>query len=332
MEEAFLSEGDKLRGQGGGEYVISSGVPIGRARSDLCVSQDAYSGEVVASGMPVVIKVIDRMAIERHHPDDIEKLTRGLNTARQLRHPNLVHLLDVAFDDARAMQIVEWAGSGGTLADLISYGGPLPEQRARGMFGQILSAVSYCHSRQVYHEDLTLEEVWIVSPGSDTLKIHGFGHSRMRTGVEDVYACNVNRSKVRHGTVCYLSPGAASMPKREDRVHQEAVDIWVLGVMLYVLVCSTYPFGFDGPKRLGGITPPKVYANIMRGAEAVQFPDSMSPELVELLRGTAPKRFRRSRSACFVHVGFADAMCGSSPWSMCRLNACRHIYTSSIRA
>ena len=91
-----LSEGDSLRGQGGGEYVVSSDVPIGSASSEFSPVSEVvvYSGKAVASGMAVVFKVIDRTEVDVD-PDVIKQLTRALNTARQLRHPNLVHLLDV---------------------------------------------------------------------------------------------------------------------------------------------------------------------------------------------------------------------------------------------
>jgi hypothetical protein len=59
-------------------------------------------------------------------------------------------------------------------------------------------------------------------------------------------------------------------------------------VILYVLTTCCYPFGFDGPKRRGGIHIQAVCENVRRGVDAVNFPESMSPELVELLRGTAP--------------------------------------------
>jgi hypothetical protein len=127
----FMREGTALRGQGGDEFVLSSGVPIGSGKSGK-----VYSGAVVASGVAVAIKVIDRMEIECR-PDKIKRVTRELNIRRKLRHPNLINLLDVAFDDFRAMLIMEMA-DGGMLFDLVSAGRPLPEGRARYFFKQLL--------------------------------------------------------------------------------------------------------------------------------------------------------------------------------------------------
>ena len=84
-----LKEGDVLRGQGGGEYVVSSGLPIGSGTSGK-----VYAGTVVGAGTAVAIKVIDRMEIDGR-ADKIKQLTRELNITRKLKHPNIINLLDL---------------------------------------------------------------------------------------------------------------------------------------------------------------------------------------------------------------------------------------------
>lgn len=263
-----LREGDVLRGQGGGEFVLSSDVPSRTGRSG-----NVRFGAVVASGVTVAIKVIDRIEIDGR-PDAIKLLTRELNIKRKLRHPNLINLLDVAFDDLRAMLIMEMA-DGGTLFDLVSCGSPLPEGRARFLFKQILSAISYCHDLQIYHRNLKLENILLTSDGTDTLKIKDFGASEWDN--------SFNLPKARMYSMAYMAPEVTDLSRSD--FFAEA-DIWSLGVILYVLTACNFPFGFDGPKRWGGIQAHKVYQNIRRGADSVNFPESMSSELVELLRGT----------------------------------------------
>jgi serine/threonine protein kinase len=273
-----LREGTALRGQGGDEFVLSSGVPIGSGKSGK-----VYSGAVVASGVAVAIKVIDRMEIECR-PDKIKRVTRELNIRRKLRHPNLINLLDVAFDDFRAMLIMEMA-DGGMLFDLVSAGTPLPEGRARYLFKQMVSAVSYCHDLQIYHRDLKLENIMLASDGTDTLKIADFGASNREPD-------SIPKATSKHAPgsgISYMAPEVTNVSRRQgdESSYGAGADIWSLGVILYVLTTCSYPFGFDGPRRLGGISAAKVYQNIRRGADAVDFPVTMSPELVELLRGTA---------------------------------------------
>ena len=59
--------------------------------------------------------------------------------------------------------------------------------------------------------------------------------------------------------------------------------MWSLGIILYVLVCCEYPFGFDGP---GGQPTQQVLARIKEGA--FSFPTDkvpLSPEIMSLITG-----------------------------------------------
>ena len=53
----------------------------------------------------------------------------------------------------------------------------------------------------------------------------------------------------------------------------------------FVMTTSQYPFGFDGPRKMGGVPVHQVYRNIRDGHAAVKFPEKMSSELKTLLRG-----------------------------------------------
>ena len=66
-------------------------------------------------------------------------------------------------------------------------------------------------------------------------------------------------------------------------VAGEGADVWSLGIILYVLVCCEYPFGFDG---VGGQPTQRVLARIKEGA--FSFPTDkvpLSPEIMSLITG-----------------------------------------------
>ena len=306
-----LKEGDVLKGQGGGEYVVSSGKPIGTGTSGK-----VYAGTVVGTGTAVAIKVIDRMEIDGR-ADKIKQLTRKLNITRKLKHPNIINLLDIAFDEIRAMLVMEMA-HGGMLFDLVSAGTPLPEERVRHLFKQMVSAMTYCHAKKIYHRDLKLENVMISSDGNDVVKIADFGASK------DASINSLPKTQV--GTISYMAPEVTNVYKKDtDSSYGAGADVWSLGVILYVLMCCKYPFGFDGPKRFGGIQAHKVYENIRKGAEAVDFPETFSPELVELLKGIFTVRLPDPEQvAASEDDGAVVATAGEVPvrWTLGQIRAC----------
>lgn len=51
---------------------------------------------------------------------------------------------------------------GGDLKQYLQDKGPLDEDQARKLFVQMISAVSYCHSRKTIHRDLKLANILLV--------------------------------------------------------------------------------------------------------------------------------------------------------------------------
>ena len=102
---------------------------------------------------------------------------------------------------------------------------PAPPSSSGGL--QIISAVGYCHSKGVFHRDLKLENVLIVKDGGK-IKIADFGMAK---------DCGPNSApRTRQvGTVAYMSPEVADA-SRSDAYDGSAVDVWSMGVMLYVMV------------------------------------------------------------------------------------------------
>lgn len=95
---------------------------------------------------------------------------------------------------------------------------------------QIVSAISYCHAKNIVHRDLKPENILFDSKkSSSNLKIIDFGASTK-------FSDETKLSKLI-GTTYYIAP---EILKKE--LYNEKVDIWSLGVILYIMLCGYPPF------------------------------------------------------------------------------------------
>ena len=77
----------------------------------------------------------------------------------QLRHKNVVRLLEVIYVDSTTVYLIMELASGGELFSKVADEGRLPADLARKYFAQILAGAAHCHSHGVVHRDLKLENV-----------------------------------------------------------------------------------------------------------------------------------------------------------------------------
>ncbi|MBN3319599.1 SIK2 kinase, partial [Atractosteus spatula] len=126
--------------------------------------------------------------------------------------------------------VTEYAKNG-EIFDYLASHGRLSEPEARRKFWQILSAVDYCHSRKIVHRDLKAENLLL--DGHMNIKIADFGFGNFFQPGEPL------------ATWCGSPPYAAPEVFEGQQYEGPQLDIWSMGVVLYVLVCGALPF--DGP-------------------------------------------------------------------------------------
>ncbi|CAN0369209.1 unnamed protein product [Lampetra fluviatilis] len=180
----------------------------------------------VFTGERVAVKVIDKSKLDveaRAH------LFQEVRCMKLVQHPNIVRLYEV-IDTASKLYLILELAEGGDLYDYIMrHEGGLQEPDAKHYFAQILCAIAYCHRLHVVHRDLKPENV-VFFPRLRRLKLTDFGFSnRFQPGTKLATSC---------GSLAYAAPEILL----GDEYDAPAVDIWSLGVILYMLVCGHPPF------------------------------------------------------------------------------------------
>nr|CAB3266072.1 serine/threonine-protein kinase SIK2 [Phallusia mammillata] len=123
--------------------------------------------------------------------------------------------------------VCEYA-SHGEVFDFITREEKVPEEKARRMFYQVLCAIEYCHKNNVVHRDLKAENLLL--DANDNIKLADFGFG------------NFFQSGQNLNTWCGSPPYAAPEVFEGKLYEGPQLDVWSLGIVLYVLVCGTFPF------------------------------------------------------------------------------------------
>ncbi|XP_040044707.2 SNF-related serine/threonine-protein kinase [Gasterosteus aculeatus] len=180
----------------------------------------------VFTGEKVAVKVIDK-----HKLDPVARahLFQEVRCMKMVQHPNVVRLYEV-IDTATKLYLILELGDGGDMYDCImKYDGGLAEEVAKCYFAQIVHAISYCHGLHVVHRDLKPENV-VFFEKQGVVKLTDFGFSnRFQPGKALSTSC---------GSLAYSAPEILL----GDEYDAPAVDIWSLGVILFMLVCGQPPF------------------------------------------------------------------------------------------
>lgn len=147
--------------------------------------REKWSGELYA------VKFIERgFKIDEH-------VQREIINHRSLKHPNIVRFKEVLLTPTHLAIVMEYA-AGGELFERICTAGRFSEDEARYFFQQLISGVSYCHSMEICHRDLKLENTLLDGSSSPQLKICDFGYSKS--------SVLHSQPKSTVGTPAYIAP------------------------------------------------------------------------------------------------------------------------------
>ncbi|RMJ05031.1 hypothetical protein BHE90_014442 [Fusarium euwallaceae] len=163
----------------------------------------------------------------RRRPEETEKkyskrLTAEFCISSSLRHPNVIHTLDL-LKDAKGdyCEVMEFC-AGGDLYTLVLSSGKLEVQEADCFFKQMMRGVEYLHEMGVAHRDLKPENLLLTTRGA--LKITDFGNGECFRMAWETDAHMVSG-------LCGSAPYIAPEEYTDKEFDARAVDVWACGVI-----------------------------------------------------------------------------------------------------
>eukprot|EP01063_Lacrimia_lanifica_P014307 TRINITY_DN20925_c0_g1_i1.p1 TRINITY_DN20925_c0_g1~~TRINITY_DN20925_c0_g1_i1.p1 ORF type:complete len:462 (+),score=143.71 TRINITY_DN20925_c0_g1_i1:42-1427(+) len=185
------------------------------------------------TGKQVAVKVINLKKMEMTDSSiTLHKQYREVKILRKVDHPSTVRVLDIFAAEGTLHLVMELA-TGGDLFDLITKRGTVTPEDAKVMFKQLLGAVGYLHAMGIAHRDIKPENI-LLGKADDvkSIKLTDFGLAKgFDAGT---------MLKTRCGTPMYVAPEI--MKRTMNLKYTAAVDVWSLGVVLWVMLTARPPF------------------------------------------------------------------------------------------
>merc|ERR1719183_955723 len=194
---------------------------------------------VVKKGVPkeggpnVAVKIVDKKDAQF----DENSMQQEIQIMKKVSHPNCIRLYEV-FDEKLKIYIVLELVTGGELFDRIIDRGHYSEKDASIVLADVVNAITYLHETGIVHRDLKPENLLYQSNDEtskeyNTIKVADFGLAKVMSGTGG------DAMTTTCGTPGYVAPEVLEM---NSGGYGPEVDVWSMGVILYILLCGFPPF------------------------------------------------------------------------------------------
>ncbi|GLC39018.1 hypothetical protein PLESTM_000827500 [Pleodorina starrii] len=220
-----------------------------------------YKGRRKCTGQITAMKFILKQGKSEK---DIKNLRQEIEILRQLRHENIIQMLDAFETKTEFCVVMEYAQ--GELFEILEDDQNLPEDVVRSIAKQLVRALHYLHTNRIIHRDMKPQNILIGSNG--VVKLCDFGFAR-------AMSCNTMVLTSIKGTPLYMAPELV-----QEQPYNHTVDLWSLGVILFELHVGQPPFYTNSIYSL--------IHHIVK--DPVKFPNNITPEFKSFLKGLLNKK------------------------------------------
>ena len=172
----------------------------------------------------------------KHVERNLEVELRGASQCLNLKHPNLIDLYDIRYDDHGDAWIVMEYVAGFSLKDVLDRNpNGLPRDQVEFWFRGISAGTAYLHDHGLIHRDLKPGNIF---EDQGYVKVGDYGLSKF-------ISCSRRSGQTESvGTFHYMAPEIGK------GVYGKEIDIYALGVILYELLTGRVPFDGESSQEI----------------------------------------------------------------------------------
>lgn len=222
---------------------------------------------------------------------------RELQNLHNLKHPNIIKILDYLNNKNTHYIILEYC-NGGNLHEYVSKyikknKAPLNEFFIQKILKQIAPALEFMHSKNIIHRDIKLENILLNFNNYPNIPKNGKAPQGLKFSEKSlnkdfsakITGLNFSKDLIQDnmgstilGSPLYMSPDMVEKyEKKSDKKYNTSADLWSLGVITYELLTGNTPFI--------GTEVNQLFQNIEKGIYTL--PNKLKPsiEIISLING-----------------------------------------------
>ena len=182
----------------------------------------------------------------------IKYLNYELSILKELRHPNIVGLIDI-MESANNIYIVMEYCNGGSLSNALQrYGKPFPVQIIQYIMRQIVEGLKYIHSRRIIHRDIKLDNILVNYKTQEDLNNNNLLASEVKI-IDFGLATRLGPNGYAYtfiGSPINMDPKILGGVNENGQYEQlqgynEKADIWSLGTICYQMLTGQVLYKVD---------------------------------------------------------------------------------------
>jgi serine/threonine protein kinase len=225
-----------------------------------------YKAADPSTGELLAIKVLPADATE--DPVLRMRFAQECQVARNLKHANIVRILEFGLDGSRPFLVMEYV-DGESLGQRLDREGRLPEDEAIRLISQIGQALHWAHGRKLIHRDVKPDNILLTADGQ--AKLTDLGLVKNLDG-----DFNLTMTQSCLGTPNFMAP---------EQFQDARSDVYSLAATLYMTVTGELPFRGPNERALLTILKKKL-------ANEIAPPRQLVPELSERMDGAILRALR----------------------------------------